>query len=117
MVGELAVIDGLPRSATAVAATKCELSFITRHAFEACLQIRPDVYRCLLDTLAARLRQSNDALGRGVASSTGTAVLHARCSSWRSCWARTRGMGEFAYLPNRSVNATLPRWRVSRVRT
>jgi CRP/FNR family transcriptional regulator, cyclic AMP receptor protein len=62
MVGELAVIDGLPRSATAVAATKCDLSFITRHAFDACLRIRPDVYRCLLDTLAARLRQSNDAL-------------------------------------------------------
>jgi CRP/FNR family transcriptional regulator, cyclic AMP receptor protein len=62
MVGELAVIDGLPRSATAVAATHCELSFITRRAFDACMRTHPEVYRCLVETLAARLRQSNDAL-------------------------------------------------------
>jgi CRP/FNR family transcriptional regulator len=62
MVGELAVIDGLPRSATAVAVKACELSFISRRAFDECMRAHPDVYRCLVESLAARLRETNDAL-------------------------------------------------------
>ena len=33
IVGELAIIDGLPRSATVVAIRDCKLSFISREAF------------------------------------------------------------------------------------
>jgi CRP/FNR family transcriptional regulator, cyclic AMP receptor protein len=62
MVGELAVIDGLPRSATAIAVTSCELSFVTRLAFDECMRAHPEVYRCVAETLAARLRQTDDAL-------------------------------------------------------
>jgi CRP/FNR family cyclic AMP-dependent transcriptional regulator len=62
MVGELAVIDGLPRSATVVAVKACELSFIPRGAFEECMRAQPELYRCLVESLAARLRETNDAL-------------------------------------------------------
>jgi len=62
MVGELAVIDGLPRSATAVAVTDCELSFISRAVFEKTTETRPELFRCLVNALAARLRETNETL-------------------------------------------------------
>jgi CRP/FNR family transcriptional regulator, cyclic AMP receptor protein len=62
MVGELSVIDGLPRSATAVAVKDCELSFISRVAFEKATKKHPELYRCLVDVLAARLRETNETL-------------------------------------------------------
>jgi len=62
MVGELAMIDGLPRSATAVAVKACELSFITSQAFNESLRAQPELYRCLVEALAARLRETTDAL-------------------------------------------------------
>src|SRR4051794_37880331 len=62
MVGELAVVDGLPRSATAIAVKDCQLSFIRRTAFEQSIKSHPELYRCLVEALAARLRETNDAL-------------------------------------------------------
>src|SRR5215217_4680619 len=60
MVGELAVIDGLQRSATAVAVKDCELSFISRDVFKTATETRPELFRCLVDALAARLRETNE---------------------------------------------------------
>jgi CRP/FNR family transcriptional regulator len=62
MVGELSVIDGLPRSATAVAVKDCELSFITRHAFDACIRAHPEIFQSVSQSLAARLRYADDCL-------------------------------------------------------
>jgi CRP-like cAMP-binding protein len=62
MVGELAVIDGLPRSATAVAVKDSDLSFISRTAFEEATNTQPALYRGLVEVLAARLRETNEAL-------------------------------------------------------
>jgi CRP/FNR family transcriptional regulator, cyclic AMP receptor protein len=62
MVGELAVIDGLPRSATAVAVKDCELSFISRDVFKTATETRPELFRCLVNALAARLRETNETL-------------------------------------------------------
>jgi CRP/FNR family transcriptional regulator, cyclic AMP receptor protein len=60
VVGELSMIDREPRSASVVAVCDSELSFISRAAFEAFGQSRPELYRYLTTLLAHRLRFTND---------------------------------------------------------
>src|SRR5262245_38337482 len=60
IVGDLAVIDGLPRSASVVALTDCELRFVSRHVFEDLARERPEIYRYLVKLLSARLRQADE---------------------------------------------------------
>ena len=62
IVGELAIIDGLPRSATVVAIRDCKLSFLSREAFLNCLREYPEIYRDLVSTLVSRLREADEAM-------------------------------------------------------
>lgn len=62
IVGELAIIDGLPRSATVVAIRDCKLSFISRAAFVSCLREYPEIYSDLVSTLVSRLREADHAM-------------------------------------------------------
>src|SRR5690242_6340143 len=45
IVGELSIIDGLPRSASAVVLKDCELRFVSRIAFTTFTAMHPDFYR------------------------------------------------------------------------
>ena len=60
VVGDLAVIDGLPRSASVHALTDCELRRLSRAAFEQLAQEHPEIHQYLVKLLAARLRQADD---------------------------------------------------------
>ena len=60
IVGELAVLDGLPRSASVVALRDSELLFVSNDKFHECAKKHPDVYPHLLMLLASRLRETND---------------------------------------------------------
>ena len=60
IVGELAMIDGLPRSATVQALRDSKLTFVPRSLFLNLLADHPDIYRQLLATLVARLRQADE---------------------------------------------------------
>jgi CRP-like cAMP-binding protein len=62
IVGELSIIDGLPRSASVVAVRDCELSFISRAAFDQCANKHPDVYKSLVTVLATRLRETDEVI-------------------------------------------------------
>jgi CRP/FNR family cyclic AMP-dependent transcriptional regulator len=62
IVGELAIIDGLPRSATVVAIRECKLSFISRKAFVSCLRENPELYSDLVSILVSRLREADTAM-------------------------------------------------------
>src|SRR5256714_14487881 len=62
VVGELAMIDGAPRSASVTALRDSKLSFVGRAAFEAFGQARPDLYRHVATLLARRLRDTDEAL-------------------------------------------------------
>jgi CRP/FNR family transcriptional regulator, cyclic AMP receptor protein len=62
IVGELAIIDGRPRSASVIAVRDCELSFISLERFEECTQQYPDIYRYLVNVLALRLRETVEAV-------------------------------------------------------
>jgi CRP-like cAMP-binding protein len=64
IVGELALIDSRPRSASIIAVKDCELSFINRSHFEECV-LHPEISRYLLNVLAARLREADEALAAG----------------------------------------------------
>jgi CRP/FNR family transcriptional regulator len=62
IVGELSVLDGLPRSASIVAIRDCLLQFVSRDAFERCTKEHPEVYRYLTTLLALRLREADEEL-------------------------------------------------------
>jgi CRP/FNR family cyclic AMP-dependent transcriptional regulator len=59
IVGELSMIDGLPRSSSIFAVRDCTLSFISREQFVECTKQHPEIYRYLTNVLAARLRETN----------------------------------------------------------
>jgi CRP/FNR family cyclic AMP-dependent transcriptional regulator len=60
IVGELSMIDGLPRSASVVAVRDSTLSFVRRAAFNQFVRKHPDVYKTLVTLLARRLRETDD---------------------------------------------------------
>ena len=59
IVGDLAMIDGLPQSASVVALTDCELCFVSRTAFEHFASQNAEIYQYLLKVVAARLRRAD----------------------------------------------------------
>ena len=65
IVGELATIDGLPRSASVSAVRDFELTFVSRAAFQAFAEQYPEVYRHLVTLLASRLRDTDAVVAAG----------------------------------------------------
>ena len=65
IVGELSVIDGLPRSASVVAVRAASLSFLSRAAFETFANQHLEVYRILVKILAGRLRETDAVIAAG----------------------------------------------------
>src|SRR6476646_3975026 len=65
IVGDMAVIDGRPRSASVSALRDCKLSFVSRSVFEAAALKNPEVYKHLLSLLAARLRDTDQVVAAG----------------------------------------------------
>jgi len=59
IVGELSILDGLPRSATVVAVRDATLSSVSRAEFEAFAEEHPEVYKSLVKLLARRLRDTD----------------------------------------------------------
>jgi CRP/FNR family transcriptional regulator, cyclic AMP receptor protein len=62
LVGELAVIDAQPRSASVVAARDSELSYISRVTFEGVAKEHPEIYRHIVNLLVRRLRDTNSVI-------------------------------------------------------
>jgi len=65
IVGELSIIDGLPRSASVVAVRPTSLSFLSRAAFEEFATKHPQIYKSLVTLLAARLRETDGTIAVG----------------------------------------------------
>jgi CRP/FNR family transcriptional regulator, cyclic AMP receptor protein len=65
LVGDLAMIDGKPRSATVTALRECKLRFVSRAAFEAFADQEPEIYRYLTTLLAERLRDTDMLIAAG----------------------------------------------------
>jgi CRP-like cAMP-binding protein len=65
IVGDLAIIDGLPRSASVSALRDCKLRFVSRKAFETFAGKRPEIYHYLAKVLAMRLRLTDQIVAAG----------------------------------------------------
>jgi CRP/FNR family transcriptional regulator, cyclic AMP receptor protein len=65
VVGELSMIDGLPRSASVVAVRPATLSFLSRAAFKTFANEHPELYEYLVTLLAARLRETDAVIATG----------------------------------------------------
>ena len=62
IVGDLSTIDGLPRSASVLAVTAAELSFVSQTAFMDCANRHPEIYHYLTSLLANRLRETDETI-------------------------------------------------------
>ena len=58
LIGELAVIDQLPRSATIKAVTDCEVVQYSNEELKEIFEIQPQIVKILLQTLVDRLRKT-----------------------------------------------------------
>ena len=58
--GEIALLDGLPRTADAIAITDCDLFVIDRRDFLPLMREEPEIALKLIEILCARLRQTTD---------------------------------------------------------
>lgn len=65
IVGDMAMIDGRPRSASVSALRDCSLSFVSRAAFEAFAERQPEIYKYLVALLAERLREADHLVAAG----------------------------------------------------
>lgn len=62
MFGEMALIDGAPRSATAIANEDSELVRVDRDAFRQLVRENPDFALDVMHVMADRLRQMNESV-------------------------------------------------------
>jgi CRP/FNR family cyclic AMP-dependent transcriptional regulator len=65
VVGELSMIDALPRSASVVAVRPAALGFLSRTAFDTFAEKHPELYKYLVTLLSARLRETDAAIAAG----------------------------------------------------
>jgi CRP-like cAMP-binding protein len=59
--GEMAVLDGGPRSADVIAASDLEVASLAAWNFEVLLKAEPDIALAVIRTLAGRLREADEA--------------------------------------------------------
>jgi CRP-like cAMP-binding protein len=88
VVGELSMIDGLPRSASVVAVRPAALSFLSRAAFKAFAIEHPELYEYLVMLLSARLRETDAVIAAGSFLPT-KGRLACTYSNWRANSVRT----------------------------
>lgn len=58
--GEMALVDRLPRSATAVATSPTELLYLDRSDFQGLVELHPQLSMSIMQSLSAIVRESND---------------------------------------------------------
>jgi CRP/FNR family transcriptional regulator, cyclic AMP receptor protein len=64
-VGDLAILDGLPRSASVGALRDSKVRFVSRPDFDSFAERNPEIYKHLVRMLAARLRNTDSLLAAG----------------------------------------------------
>ncbi len=65
VVGDLAILDGKPRSASVSALRDCKMQFISRRAFDAFAAAKPEIYLYFARILASRLRDTDQIVAAG----------------------------------------------------
>ena len=128
IVGDLAMIDGLPRSASVVALTDCELRFVSRTAFEHYALQHAEIYRYIVKVLAARLRETDENIASLAVLSAKGRVAHALLELAKTVGVETssgevliprminqKGLAAIAGVARENVNRVLSDFQRSKV--
>jgi CRP-like cAMP-binding protein len=115
--GEIAVLDGLPRSADAVALTDCELMVIERRDFVALVRERTEFALKLIEVLCRRLRhtteQLEDVMFLDLPGRLAKALLQASAvpsSGGKKIVLTQRSLSEIIGMSRESTNKQLRAW-------
>jgi len=121
--GEVAVLDGQPRSATVTALERCELLLIDKRALYRFIESTPRVAVRLLEVLARRLRQLTERVGRVASLEVPARLARALCrlaadhgraigsGAWRiELRLSQQELGELVGASRETVNKQLRAW-------
>ena len=125
IVGEFAVLDGLPRSATVVAIRPARLLFLSRVNFQETLHKNPSIYQFLVSIMVQRLRDADEEAAAASFLSVRARVARALLHLARHLGTRTSNSDEVLVRTNlrqsdlaglsgavrESVSRTLGAWR------
>jgi len=130
VIGEMGLVDGMPRSATAAALKPCELAFLSTANFNRFAEDYPKVYRQMLGIISTRLRQTNDVFAAYLLLPLGGRLAHvmlqlAQClghplDDGRILIRQKITQGELARMTGSSrenVNRMLHTWRDEKIVT
>ncbi|HEY7301110.1 MAG TPA: Crp/Fnr family transcriptional regulator [Xanthobacteraceae bacterium] len=117
--GEIAVLDGLPRTADATAITDCSLMTIERRHFISLVYERPDFALKLIEVLCGRLRHTTEQVENvmflDLPSRLAKALLQlaerAKSSQARRIALTQRDVGEMIGMSRESTNKQLRIWQ------
>jgi CRP/FNR family transcriptional regulator, cyclic AMP receptor protein len=119
--GEIALLDGGPRSATVTAVEDCELYSIERRAFYALLERTPALARAVIELLCRRVRWLTE-----LTEASAFLGIPAQLARWLSTLATQQGnrgprgfevrisqqeLADFLGVSRQSVNEILRRWQ------
>jgi len=112
--GEIALLDGKPRTADAVAFTDCSLAVIERRDFLALLRSNPEVPIRLLEVLCSRLRrtteQVEDILFLDLSSRLGKTLLHLSQMGTSEIAISQDDLSQIVGLSREMINKQLQVW-------
>jgi CRP/FNR family cyclic AMP-dependent transcriptional regulator len=117
--GEIALLDGRPRSADALALTRCELIAIDRRDFLPLLKDRPEIALKMIEVLCARLRHVSehvedvlflDLPGRLAKTLLRLSERAKPSSSGRKVAITQREIGQIIGMSRESTNKQLREW-------
>jgi CRP/FNR family transcriptional regulator, cyclic AMP receptor protein len=128
VVGDISMIDGLPRTATVIAVSNCKLCFVSGAVFQAFAERHPEIYKYLTILLASRLRETDETIaalafltwkGRvahalleiaenlGTYTGSGVTVIHGMISQ--------RELAAMAGVARENVSRVLNEWKRSKI--
>lgn len=114
--GEVALLDGLPRSASAMALTNCDVLSVRRSDVLAFLKTRADACLAIIDILCGRLRRADERMtdiGLGHVSVRLAKVLLERTTAateLQKIRVSQSDLGDMVGSSRESVNRTLRQW-------
>ena len=117
--GEIALLDGQPRSTDAIANTNCELFIIDRREFIPFVRSQPTVAMKLIELLCARLRRTSDQVeqvilqnlpGRLASALLRLSEKHKASPQGRTIAITQQEISEMVGMTRESINKQLRAW-------
>ena len=116
--GEVALLDGRPRTADAQAVSDCELMVIDRRNFMPMLAREPDLALRVIELLCARLRRTSEQveditfldLPARLAKTLLWLAARSRCAVSREITLTQREIGDIVGMTRESINKQLRAW-------